>query len=757
MITQIRIPIVHCTEGIYLRWYYNGFHYYNFRNGYEVVMKTESMDTQILRVFSVISKIERPTKLKSEYSYRVEIEGIPATMIDGFTGLLMAEKVEQYEGSKWYEVDITRDEHNIKEEGAPGYKLSFEITRKELPNTPAVFQKTQLLYIGDTLADLDDSEVIPINKQVNDIAEMQDRQSDFTSGFKVRKTRAMKALFELSGEVGANTTFPYEKQNIRLVQEGIEIISVGYMILDMVDDQYYHVSVYSGNLNFFKEIEGKKLTDLTLASCNHTWNIATQKASHDTPANYIYPLCEPSNDGSITPLTDDGNAVELFGGWVWPFIKLKAIWDEIISATGYTCTGDILTNDTFLKLFMPIASRELANTYLGQYFYVLTNNEHKTYSDALNVLPGGSVMLGDANFADGIYYTHVEGKHKFQVVLITSIYASSPAAYVRDGATDTALTAIRTETFVFTKTITYEGEYDALSGVDLVFVVSPCLLYFYSIMITNIIPVAIGYNSVVTPSIHLPNMSQTDFIKMVCNIFGLIPDVTPRNKTINFWNYSELYDNINIARDWSAYLSEREDETEFKFGDYAQNNYLKYKDSDDVIKDNGRGVMQVDDTTLPVKKDVVELPVSTCDEVTILTDINVSRIAFNEFQPDDSTYEQQKSIDPRIVYVSQLANTKTLTFRDAASPANTVDVVAPFKASSIEVAMSTQITNYSGLSRMLTKTNLRRAKFNLPVYEVAGFKYNIPIYLSQYKAYFYVNKIENYVPGKLTVVPLIKL
>jgi hypothetical protein len=33
----------------------------------------------------------------------------------------------------------------------------------------------------------------------------------------------------------------------------------------------------------------------------------------------------------------------------------------------------------------------------------------------------------------------------------------------------------------------------------------------------------------------------------------------------------------------------------------------------------------------------------------------------------------------------------------------------------------------------------------------------IPIYLSQYKAYFYVNKINNYVPGKLCTIDLIKL
>jgi hypothetical protein len=73
------------------------------------------------------------------------------------------------------------------------------------------------------------------------------------------------------------------------------------------------------------------------------------------------------------------------------------------------------------------------------------------------------------------------------------------------------------------------------------------------------------------------------------------------------------------------------------------------------------------------------------------------------------------------------------------------------------VAFSLLNINYAALSRMLTKTNLRKEKFNLPVYEVAGLKHYIPIYLRQFSAYFYVNKITNYVPGHLCTVEIVKL
>ncbi len=770
MITQIRIPIIHCAEGIYLRWWYNGYHYFNFRNGYEVIMTTESMDTQVTRVFSVISKIERPTKLKSKYAYQVEIDGIPSGMIDGFNGLLMAEKVEQYESAKWYEVNVTRNEHEIQETGAPGYKLSFEITRKELPNTPAVFQKSQLLYIGDTLADMDDDEVIPINKQVNDIAEMQDRQSDFTAGFKIRKTRAMRELFELSGEVGANTTFPYEKQSCKLVQEGIEVITSGFMMLDKTDDQYYHVSVYSGNLDFFKNIEGKKLSDLTLSSCNHTWDITTMTASHSGTLDYIYPLCEPSDDGGMAPLTDSGTAVSYYGGWVWPFIKLKTIFDEIISNAGFTYTGDIVTNETFARLYMPIVNREFSEANKTPWLWSIRAKNYNTFNQIVNTLTGGNadvtLISGSGVLAlyfkmTGIYIVPYAGKYTFRLYMASPFNLPWVVALYKD---ETAVAQLLDDGTIAANPIegSWTCEYDAMPldhlTIRVTFTHIPIRSVIgYEIQVLDIVQSPLSYGLAVTPRINLPDITQTEFVKMVCNIFGLVPDANGRDRKVNFWNYSELYDNISIARDWSAYLSEREDENEFKFGDYAQNNYLRYKESDDVIKDNGRGIMQVDDATLPVDKDVVTLPVSTCDEVTILTDVRTSRIGFNKYNKDGTAYEEEKTIDPRVVYLSQSPGTKTLTFRSLVSGGSTSSVTGPYKVSSLEVSMSTQIVNYAGLSRMLTKTNLRRAKFNLPVYEVAGFKYNIPIYLAQYKAYFYVNKINNYVPGKLCTIDLIKL
>jgi hypothetical protein len=784
-IGAIKILISNCTTGIYLRWYFNGWHYFNFTNGYEISQKTDSMGIQVSRLFSIISKIERSTRINTDYAYQVTLEGITAYNIGAFTGLLMAEKVEQYDDNIWREVDITRGEHLIREEGAPGYILNFEVTRKELPVTSSVYQKSLKLYLGDILCDMDDDEIVPINKQVNDIAEMQDRQSDFTSQFKIRKTRAMRDLFELSGEAGINTNFPFEDKFCRLIQDNIEVITAGQLILDKVDEQYYYVSVLSGNMNFFKAIENLKLTDLVLNSTNHTWDVATMAATHVGDPDYVYPLCEPSDDGGIDTLpgADDGDRVEMYGGWIWPFIKAKTIWDEIFNnpTTGkWYVSGDILTDDIFLKLFMPIVNLTTAITKLADYHYSLEWNGRCNYILPFTQLKGQSgvvtLLNGDANFKNnGVYVCPYTATFKFQIYLHAA-YGTMIPVYVW-----LYESGIPVKQFICTWGAdgiygygNWTCEYIGTFADVLTFWITPFTAFdTYRIAIADITLTQINYSTPVTPHINLPDITQIEFVKMICNMFGLIPDVTPRDRKIKFWNYRELYDNIPIARDWSAYLSERDDEMEFKFGDYAQNNILRYKDIDDVPKDSGMGIMQIDDETLPFSKETVELPISTCDELHILPpippiaphnfDVIVSRIPFNKFNADTLIYDQEKTIEARIVYVDHTRSIgsplyeKIFGIRPTVAPGGATDVSSPKKASSLEIAFSNLVTNYAGLSRLLTKTNLRRAKFNLPVYEVAGLKHYIPIYLSQYKAYFYVNKINNYVPGQLCMIDLIKL
>jgi hypothetical protein len=777
MIFEKRINIIHCIEGVYLRWWFNGWHYWLFNNGYDLNQTTEHLDTMVINTFSKISRKERPTRIKTIYDYNITLENITPENIKGFSGLLAAEKVEQYEDSVWREVEIKRKTHIVKEENSPGYSFSFDITRKEIPSTASIYHRFQYLYVKDILADLDDDEVISINKQENDIADMQDRQSDFTAEFKIRRTRTMRSLFEVTGESGATTDIPYTKIPCRYVIDGIELIGNGYLIITKKDDNYYYVAAYFGNLNFFEKIEDLTINDLLLPDCNHTWAIMSQSSSHNSLGDFLYPLLEPSDDGGIIPLTDNGLSCSLYGGWVWPFVKIKTIFDEIITNAGYTAYGDVLTEDKFNRLYMSISNKGI--TALSDWYYSATDRSNRTGTSTSIRMIWSNIIVGGIPFQSGYYSARAVGKYTFEIKIWVNIRENYTCEAIKIQGVVSAPITFSSYTYVadsFGSQIrTFVCEYDITANGDPVGfwaqmvktstdMINQWRSIWMSIKVIAIEDTKASYNftfdSTVDLSIanNLPDISQTEFLKMVCNLFALIPHIDPRQKKITFWNYSKLYENIPYARNWSAYMSEKDTECEFRIGDYCQNNYMNFNDSDDVVDDAGRGDLQVIDETLELKQDSIDCPLATTDSVIILTNEIVSRINMNIYQSDDSTYEEQDEIDARIVIAEQTTDqspAKQLTFRSMISGGSTMTVDTPYKVRGL--TFGDVIENYGSLAKMLNKANLRKAKFNLPAYEVAGFKHYIPIYLSQFKAYFYVNKITNYVPGKLCTVELIKL
>jgi hypothetical protein len=97
---------------------------------------------------------------------------------------------------------------------------------------------------------------------------------------------------------------PYRKAKARLVKNGIEIVPDGYAILNESDNDGYSVQVLSGNMDFFKTIEGKKMSDLDLSEYDHTWNSATIIDSFSNTEGYIYSIIDWSEDDTYMNTPD---------------------------------------------------------------------------------------------------------------------------------------------------------------------------------------------------------------------------------------------------------------------------------------------------------------------------------------------------------------------------------------------------------------------------------------------------------------------
>ena len=102
--------------------------------------------------------------------------------------------------------------------------------------------------------DLYDKTNIKQTLQINDIADLKDRQASYTNSFNIPKTSNNRRAFDALGIASDTSRIPYTKPNCVMRLEGFDFLTSGWLnIQETADD--YKVYIYSGIINFFKAIE----------------------------------------------------------------------------------------------------------------------------------------------------------------------------------------------------------------------------------------------------------------------------------------------------------------------------------------------------------------------------------------------------------------------------------------------------------------------------------------------------------------------
>jgi hypothetical protein len=130
---MVRINVNRCSVGAYIRYYMNGWHYWNF-NPFESEKESNVKGTQVLERFSPISRIEQSTGKEVKTFYVLGAQSIKGEMFEGLKGLLYAEVTQLYYNGRWADMKVNRE--------------SFVI-RQNSQNAYDVVCKAELLNVGD--------------------------------------------------------------------------------------------------------------------------------------------------------------------------------------------------------------------------------------------------------------------------------------------------------------------------------------------------------------------------------------------------------------------------------------------------------------------------------------------------------------------------------------------------------------------------------------------------------------------------------
>jgi len=675
------------------------------------------------------------------------------------------------------------------------------------------------LYINNQLADLADDSPIALTFQINNLAEVKNQQGNTSNQFKLPLTQRNRQILGFPDDIAFTTQQPYDNYEAKIVQDGLEIIPNGIAVLNGVEDNSASLTVLSGNVDFFDALSGKLYEmgdEATPYGINHpfepyqhTWNVDNVAAS------------QSHTDGWIWPIVDYGNLVYNAAGnnevnvrSLRPGFFIKTAIDLMVASVGYKATGSLLSNPLYPLLIAqfsndafnhgtdyqnrPNPTGLLATTGMDFSVYHFTSAGNK------GIIPFSIINNDDAHqYSNDTFTSKRISNVNIKVTIPKMKFQGKPdstdGSYMkisihRQTTVDDILVEHTLDLSSFTRVPGTSG--GGLFGVGLLgyiepeniivsaqtamnvgdqisiryefFKKRPSMFTIYAGAIFEIKPTSeqVLYGQDVQCERIFPDIAQKDLLKDVLQRFGIVCQTDSNTRSINFASFKDIVGNIPIAENWSGKCLDQGKSITFQLGNYAQVNYLKYKEDDAVLpKGFADSQINVKDKTLPASSDLFESQFApTLNRPYIGNSISLIKMIEDGSTDNDFGI----GVSPRILIDKKIDlrnyGGKTIKFTDG-NPANDKYVndyisVPYFYKSGEEYSLlweDLRKAYYPELEKILQQTKKVVRYFMLNPRDILELDLLIPIYLEQDSAYYYINKIDSWRKGQPVKVELVKL
>lgn len=591
------------------------------------------------------------------------------------------------------------------------------------------------LWIDGYYLDLYEGTTIKHTLQVNDVADVKDRQSSFTDSFTIPKTpNNIKRLGGLS--IHSDTSnIPYQKPNGLLKIEGFDFLTKAWLNVQDSDDEY-KVYIYSGIIEFFKKFENKTIGEsLDLSDIDHNKNLATVAASQtDDTLKYTYLFTDYNGR---THRQSDSTTINI--DFVVPSVLVSYLFEKIHEFAEYSFTGSFISTDDYENWWLsyPKASEDTSSIvyFTGDdtfsfFFQGQNNNQSGDFDFSFN--NGG--LLGIKIIETGNYSFNTSG----------SVGVDSP---IPTGVSGTA-----TVDFYYSKN---GGSPIPISNTDnftLFLYTNDVIVFGYTVYSDwnggGAFGVVINKLEDISFTEELKDLKITDFLKDVYNFLGLTPFVDNVNRLVEYKTNKERFKLANVE-DWSNFLISIDKES-YKFGTYAQQNYFRYKYND---QEEGHSdfYFTIDNKNLDDNKTVytsfaysIESPQTNNSEFYLNSsnteNVSVFKLYEKEAQ-DGSTTVKYKPLSKRYFYLRMQKLTISVTIGSDIQNANqaiTVIKIGEFR----NLTMDYFIGNYySHLLNVVNNPRIWNVKLKVPYPKLLYIDLSKAYYFKQLQQYCIINKI----------------
>jgi len=659
------------------------------------------------------------------------------------------------------------------------------------------------LVIDGKEADVLQTESIVGEYAVAPIGDISKRVGARSIQFKLPKTAKNKAIFESSEIATSTSKIPYRNLSCRIYVDGVDM-NMQFCVLENVDVTY-NIRMYGGNTLLFDTLKGKKLSDLNLRHLNHHWEVEHIAVSADKDYPLKYAVIDYNSDSPNSAIDETNDRVYM--GTLLPCIYEHYLIEKCVNETGYSLNNETSNSLMFVDNIpaIPLGSKKYErdkdfDRYIGKFGMSPFSgsptgllwsansiiNQNQVYWQSFfnsNLNYGGAFCVSDpaiitvrliASLQNGVadetvyidvystvntytllttftVFVPVAGALVDETIDIPCIYPDT--GFIRFGFEVRTISTSNVYCYdATTEILEYKGvlyDEERLSEIEQFFM-----------PIKYRAPFVAGIYDYVTIANNLPDFTQAEFLKQYMLRTNSICTIDERNKILTIVPYKKIKDNIGLSVDWSGKIDyTNRPKTEFKL-DYAQNNYLKYKEDNNVIKPTGTDyTFEIDDSTLDFEKTIIQLNYCACETVSRVNR-NIANIKVFE------TLDFKDASSPRVVLIrfedfsfiyrqNDINNTGAVTITTDVPIGYFIDTTQEYSNGFGFNLFSQFFLFIVGVIDYAKKIEV---DVRLNVSDISNFDPLFPVYIGEFDAHFYVNKIKfDYTKRNSSVVELVKL
>lgn len=663
---------------------------------------------------------------------------------------------------------------------------------------------------------LDMNESPAMNYQINNLAELKDRQMSYSQNIKLPITPNNCRALGFVDIFEVDTSIPYEPRPCRLLCDGINIGGTGSILyVDRVSLLNIECQILSGTTDLIEKLSNLALWDVDY---NTVWNGANVGTA-DLSARWQYLLTTVDKGAQLLPKeipfnifgTGSGGRTRIDMRYLFPAVPFRSTVEYILNKQGYSLVTDLddfpqhrddyitpakaNVSLPFVEDFNGLCSGSVAYPLLPQphavnmfYNYIGDDTGKVAYSGSFSpeysyqdanlgnaVLKQGCVFTADAPTKlavdmsidtstmemkgrirgwIAIAYTTLDGTTPSQDARKQSLYVSSRGA--------SSITFDDIELAAGEKLmcgfIVYLNSPASVSDVILVSDIE------FKPSATSDEDIAYGDTINVLSSLGFKN--QGELLKTFLQVYGLTMDIDHTTKTVYAYTMNTLYKRRDAGDfyDWTRKLIlDDENRFGFRLSSYAQNNYIKQQDNtDDDIQD--RGNIPVADKTLESTKDLFTLPFEAGRNLTgkLSPSLSITIANLPVFKTEIPETEEGQPFDIIRTYAGGKAHIVTVR-SDLPVPVEVTENGVVKKTTSLFPAQHAPAQTYVNTyysrfkDNMLKRSRTVELSFLLNPWDVERIDFFRPVWIGNFRAFFYISKISNFIEGQPTKVSLVCL